>query len=256
MNIVVCCKYVPNVEGISTDANGSVSLANAEWKLNDSDMNAIQAGVDLAAQTGGKLIALNIGDEHVENSKMRKDMLSRGPEEHVYVSDPALADLDAAKTAKVLAAAVKKLGADVVICGEGSEDYYNQQTGLQLGARLGWTTVGSVDKIDIENDALVVERLLEKTVQVLEADLPAVLTVTRSINSPKIPNLRAVLAAGKKPVTALSLEELGVNIDTDAETVSLVAPESADRKNQIISGGDLTETVREFVRCLKSEGVL
>lgn len=256
MNIVVCCKYVPSVDNIETRADGTVSLANAEWKLNESDMNAIQAGVDLAEQTGGKLIALNIGDAHVENTKMRKDMLSRGPEEHVYVCDDALVDADAALTAKVLAAAAKKISADVIICGEGSEDYFNQQTGIQIGARLGWTTVNNVDNIKVDGDALVVERMLEKNVQVLELALPAVLTVTRTINSPKIPNLKAVLSAGKKPVTALKLDELDVELGTDAQTVSLVAPESTDRKNIILSGEDLADVAAQFVRCLKSEGVL
>lgn len=256
MNIVVCCKFLPSVDDLVTREDGSVSLANAEWKINEADLNTVQAGVDLAKATGGKLIALTVGDRHIESGKLKKDLLSRGPEELFQVISDDLQTADPSVLSRILAAAVSKIGADVVICGDGSEDYYNQQTGIQLGEILGWANVNNVNKIEIEDGLLVVERLLEKRIEVLEVPMPAVLTVSKSINVPQRPNMRAVLAAGKKPVQVCSAEELNISFQTCMETLSVQAPDSVDRKNIVFSGGDTEKMVNDFIRGLKSEGVL
>lgn len=256
MNIVVCCKFVPSVDDLSVGAGGTVSLANAEWKINEFDLNAVEAGVALAKETGGKLIALSVGDSHLEAGKLRKDLLSRGPEEMYQVIDPALATADASVISRVLAKAIEKIGADIVLCGDGSEDYYSQQTGLQTGERLGWTTIGNIDAVKAEGGAVVAERLLEKKIEVLNVALPAVLTVTTSINTPPRPNMRAVLAAGKKPVTVWSLADVDADAQSSVEVLGISAPDSVDRKNIMVDGETADEVAEKLAHYLKSEGVL
>lgn len=256
MNIAVCCKFVPSVDDLVTHDDQSVSFENAEWKINEFDLHAVEAGVALAKETGGKLIAVTVGDSHVESSKLRKDLLSRGPDEMVVISADELAGADPAVVSELVAKAAEKIGADLILCGAGSEDYYNQQTGLQIGEWLGWATVADVDSIALEGGKLVVDRLLEKKIEVLELPLPAVISVTTSINTPTRPNMRAVLAAGKKPVTVMTPEELEVDAKPAMDIIGVVAPESVDRKQVILSAEDLNVTAAELVRCLKSEGVL
>jgi electron transfer flavoprotein beta subunit len=149
MNIIVCFKFAPDAEDIEVNRDGTISTEKAEWIIGEYDMQAIEAGMRLAEATGGKVIALSAGPQKINNSKLKKDVLSRGPDELVLVVDDGMLKADTAATAQVLAAAVRKLGgADVVLCGEGSSDLYFQQVGLQLGETLGVPTLNAISKIE------------------------------------------------------------------------------------------------------------
>jgi len=184
MNIVVCVKLTPDPSDIEVKSDGSISLERAEWSIGNFDLQAVEAAVRLAeaaaaAGEESKVIALSAGPEAIDQSKLKKDLLSRGPDELVMVVDDALRGADTAATAAVLAQAVRKLGpVDLVLCGEGSADLYFQQVGLQLGERLCLPTLNAISKIERDGEVLVVERDLEDEVEVLEVPLPAVLSVT------------------------------------------------------------------------------
>lgn len=256
MNIIVCCKFVPDTQDIETRPDGSVSLDRAVWKISEYDLQAVEAGVRMAAATGGKLIALSVGPPRIDAAQLKKDLLSRGPEELNLVIDSNLANADTAVVSAILAEVIKQVGADLVLCGEGSADYYFQQTGLQVGERLGWATLNGIEVIEPMGDRVKVERLLENEIEVLDVPLPAVLTVTSSINTPPVPGMKAVLSAGKKPVKVWSLAELGLeSLTARLEVISTSAPKTVDRKGQII-GGSVTEAVAELVRNLGGEGLI
>ncbi len=256
MNIIVCCKFAPDTQDIETRMDGSISLDKAVWKISEYDLQAIEAGARLAEATGGKCIAVSVGSPRIDASQFKKDLLSRGPDELYLVIDSNLANEDIAVVSTILSEVVKKVGADVVLFGEGSSDNYFQQTGLQVGEKLNWATLNAIDAIESVGDKLKVERLLENEIEVLEIPLPAALTLTSSINNPPVPGMKAVLSAGKKPVTVLSLAELGLdNLAAHLEIVSTSAPKDADRKRQVITG-TVAEAVAELVRCLDSEGVI
>jgi electron transfer flavoprotein beta subunit len=257
MNVVVCCKFVPCIQDIQKKPDGSLSWERAVWQISDYDLQAIQAGLDLAAATGGKLTAVTVGSAEIRNGRLRKDLLSRGPGELYAVVDDSLPDADIGVISALLAAMIKKIGADIVVCGEGSADYYYQQTGLQLGERLGWPCLNGVNAIEVGGDGrLLVERVREDAVDSLSAPLPAVLCVTSSINAPERPTMKAVLAAGKKPYTEWSADEVGTGGQQSSLVAeSTVAPFSARRKN-IVLEGEPEETAAQLIRCLKADGVL
>jgi len=257
MNIVICCKFVPCPQDIEKNIDGSVSFDRATWEISEFDLQAVEAGMVLAKATGGKLIAVSVGSSRIEASQLKKDLLSRGPDELYLVSDDELTDADTGVISTILAKAAEKIGADIVICGEGSADYYYQQTGCQIGERLGWATLNYIDSIEAGDGFLKVERTLESKIEVLEVPLPAVLSVTTNINTPPRPNMRAILSASKKPVTMLSLSDLGItSIAENVKVVSTIAPRSVDRKNIVVSGDTMEVAAAEFVRCLKVDGVL
>jgi len=258
MNIIVCYKLTPDAADIEIKPDGSIGLERAEWTISSFDLQAIEAGVRLAEATGGKVIALSAGPHPLDNSKLKKDLLSRGPDELLLVVDDRLKDADTATTASVLAQAVRKAGgADLVLCGEGSADLYFQQVGLQLGEKLGLPTLNAISCIDPGGDRLVIERRLEDDLEILEVPLPAVLSVTTDINPPRLPTLKEILKAGKKPVTVWSLADLGFDSEPEVqvEVISTQAPAGVQRKKIIIPGTP-EEAVKALVGYLGKEGLI
>jgi electron transfer flavoprotein beta subunit len=259
MNIVVCVKLTPDASDIETRPDGSVSLERAEWGIGSFDLHAMEAGVKLVESASGKVIALTAGPQRINQSKLKKDILSRGPDELVMIADDALTDADTAVTSRVLAAAAGQLeGVDLVLCGEGSADLYFQQVGLQLGERLGWSTINAVSSIVMNGeDAVRVERSLEDEIEVLDVPLPAVLSVTTDINQARLPTMKEILKASKKPVTELTLESLGLTAELQnrIETASTHAPKQVQRKGVVISGTP-QEMAQALVEQLKKEGIL
>lgn len=257
MNIAVCVKLTPDAGDIEVKNDGSISLDRAEWIIGGFDLQAIEAAVRLAEAAEGKVIAISAGPPQIDNSRLKKDVLSRGPDEMYLVADQALANANTALTAAVLAAAVRKLGPfDLVLCGEGSADLYFQQVGLQLGELLGWPTLNFISKITPQGAGLLVERTLEEEVEVLEVPLPAVLSVTSDINPPRLPNIKEILKASKKPTVTENLSSLGVALpENTAEIISVKAPQQAQRKNVIIEGST-DEAVQALIGYLNKEGLL
>ena len=143
MNIVACYKIVPDAQDIEVGADGALRLDRAQWVLGEYDLVAIEAAAQLAAATDGSAVLLSAGGEKLNDTKLVKAALSRGADELYRVVDPALEDADAFQTASVLAAALRKIDFDLVVCGEGSADRYSQQVGLLVGALLGLPVVNA-----------------------------------------------------------------------------------------------------------------
>lgn len=256
MNIVVCAKLVPDPEDIEIGSDGSVSLEKADWMIGEYDLQAIEAGVRLVEARGGKLIALSAGPSQINTSKLKKDLLSRGPDELYLVVDDSLRDADTSVIASVLAAAITKLGqVDLVLCGEGSADLYFQQVGLQLGERLGWPTFNAISKIEARDGKLLVERSLEDEVELLELPLPAALSVTTDINTPRLPTMKMILLATKKTITQVIINDLGVKLENQVEIISIKAPYRVTRKQVRITGTS-EDAARALVGYFCREGVL
>jgi electron transfer flavoprotein beta subunit len=254
MDIITCYKIVPDAQDLVVLADQTLSLAKAELQIGQYDLNAVEAGMQIIEIVGGKVIALSAGGNNVDNSKLKKSILSRGPHELFLVKEESLENADTHWTASVLAAAVKKIGTyDLVLCGEGSSDLYAQQVGIQLGEILGLPTVNSVSRIIPQGDKIMVERTLENEIEVLEIPLPAVICVTTDINITRIPSMKDILGAAKKPSTLWTLADLDLaEAEIYNETISTLAPKQTDRK-RIIVQGDSTEQITEFYKNIRSE---
>ncbi len=253
MKIITCYKLVPEEQDIAVKADGVLDTSKAAPKINQFDLNAIEAAVEIKALIGEcKITALSIGGKALDNPKARKDILSRGPDDLTVVVDEKFEQALPHQTARVLAAAAKKNGFDLIICGDGSGDLYAQQVGMQLGELLEVATINAVSKIvSAQDSTITVERALDNEVEVLEITLPAVISVSADINEPTIPSMKTILAAGRKPVTKLTAEELELaEIPALVESVSVLAPKQAERKQIIIDGDDEAQ-VAEFAEHLR-----
>ena len=251
MNTVACYKITPDNQDVAVAPDGSIDLAHAAMVLGEYDLRAIEEAATVAEATEGRAVLLTAGGEALGDTKLVKAALSRGASELYSVSDPALADADAFQTATVLAAALGKMEYDLVICGEGSADRYEQQVGSLLGSLLGLPVVNAVSSIEPRDGSVVVERALENEVEVLEVALPAVVSVTTDINLPRIPQLKDILAAGKKPVTTWTLDEVGGLPSACVETVSVKAPGNVERKKVVYESGS-AENVGELAANIRA----
>lgn len=246
MRIIACFKAAPDDSDITVGADRTLDVSRAQPKIGSYDLNAIEAARQLADQVGGEVIGISLGGAALANSKLRKDALSRGLDSLVAVAgDP---DADSFQTATALAAAIGELGGcDLVLLGAGSSDRYAQQVGNQLGALLGLPTLNQVNQITPDGDGLRVLRLLENAEQVLGVTLPAVLSVTSGINTPRIAGMKDILAAGKKPVT----ETASALPPASSRTASVLAPEQVDRRHVLVEA-DPEDAARQLAQFLKT----
>jgi electron transfer flavoprotein beta subunit len=250
MNIIVCMKIVPEEQDIVVNGDHTLSIGKAASKISLYDLNALEEATALAGE-GGRITALSVGGERVKNSKTHKDILSRGADALVVVSDPALEGALPETTSTVLAGVAGKLGYDLILCGEGSSDLYAQITGVLTAERLGLPVINCAGKIAAADGALTVERSLDSEREEVCVPLPAVVCVSSDINIPRIPNMKAILHAGKKPVTAVSLADLGVDpAARKAVMQSVLAPQQKERLKNIIEG-DSDDKVAVFADNLR-----
>ena len=252
MKVIACYKCVPEEDDIKVKSNRELDFTGARWKVGTYDLNAVEAAMALSETTGASASVLTAFDSAATESKMKKAILARGPEQLYAVVDESLALADSLTVAKTLAAAVRKIGdVDVVLCGEGSGDRYSQQVGALLGYLLGWNTVNAVDSLRAEGDKLVADRAVERGVETVEVALPAVVSVTSSINKPRIAGMKDILAAGKKPSTEWGLSDVQApGGECKVAFGNATAPEQRSRAMTIIEG-DSDDAIVEFVAALK-----
>ncbi len=239
MKIIACYKLIPEEQDLAVNADGSLNFSRSEPKISPFDLNAIEAAVELNAVIGdGKVTALSVGGKTLENPKSRKDVLSRGPDELLLVIDEQFNNALPHETSAILAAAAKKTGFDLIICGEGSGDLYAQQVGTLLGELLDIPAISGVSKIvAATNGVLTVERGLEEETEVLNIALPALISVSSDINDPKIPSMKAIISAARKPIAVLRGGDIDIgDIPALAQTIAVNAPKQKERLNIIIEG--------------------
>lgn len=250
MKIITCYKLVPEEQDIVVAGDRSLNFDRAETKISQFDLNAVEAGVQLAGE-GGEVIALSAGGKALDNTKARKDILSRGPQALYLVQDAQLEQVLPYQTARALAAAASKIEFDLLLCGEGSGDLYAQQVGLLVGELLKLPTLNAVSRITAIDGGVLVERTLEDEIEVIEVPLPAVLCVTSDINTPKIPTMKAILGAGKKPVTLWNAADVGwAPVAEQVRLAKVYAPEQTDRKRVMIEG-DSPEAISALAEHLR-----
>lgn len=248
MKILVGCKVVPEEQDIAVNGE-TLELSKANPKISQFDLNALQAAVDIKEQNADANIkVVSIGGKSLENTKVRKDILSRGADELVVVSSDKFENLLPCDTAEMFKQTASNLGFDLIICGDGSGDLFAGQTGLRVGALLDIPAINSVNKIvSVDTTKIVVQRELENEIEELEIALPALICVSTDINTPAIPGMKAILAAAKKPVNAM---DSNFDLSGVVELKEVKAPKKKDRLKVIVEG-DGDDKIAEFAANFK-----
>ena len=247
MNIVAAFKVVPDDQDIQVSADGTLDYSKAKNTVSAYDLNAIEAAAQLA--DGGRVLAVTAGHSEIDDYKLKKNILARGVDELYMTADDACKGLDAHAAAAALADLVAKAGEyDLILCGDGSADDYAQQVDVQLAARLGLPSVNGATKIEAGSGSVTVERTLEDVVEVVEAPLPCVVSVAPDIALPRIPGMKDILAAGKKPMNVAGADGA---YESSIEVASCLAPKQADRKREILEAS-ADGAIEQFAAALKA----
>ena len=250
MNIIVPIKVLADDQDIVVAADRSLDDSKAHRIVSTYDLNALEAAAQLAAaHDGSKVVAVSVADAKADDSKLKKGILARGVDELAMVADDACADLDAHATAAMLAKLVGAQGGfDLVVCGDGSADNYAQQVDVQLADALGLPVVTAVCAISVEGGVATCDRMLESKVQTVQVDLPAVVSVVPDVALPRIPGMKDILAAGKKPSAVDAASEAAPAV---VEIVETKAPRQAERKLEILDAS-VDGDIEKFAAALKA----
>lgn len=221
MRVVVCTKETPDTAAkVEVTPEGDVTWGDAPLVINPWDEYAVEEAILLTDRGATGTTVLGVGTEATKEAL--KHALAMGIDEAVLVSDPAFQGADALVTSHVLAKSVEKVGdAGLVIFGKMTTDGGTGATPVQVGRWLGWPTLTYVFKIrEIDFDArtITVERLLEEGKQIVQASLPAVISVVKDINEPRYPSFMGIRKASRADIPTWSAEDIG----TDAAVTSKV----------------------------------
>jgi electron transfer flavoprotein beta subunit len=217
MNIVVLVKQVPD-SGSSRNldpADNTVARAAADNVINEMDEYAIEEALTVKEAQGGEVTVLSVGPDSATDA-IRK-ALSMGADKAVHVVDDAIHGSDALQTSAVLAAALQQLEYDLVLCGAEATDSQMSVMPALLSERLGIPQLSGARKLTVDGSTVKVERQTDGGYWALEASLPAIVSTWDTINEPRYPSFKGIMAAKKKPVETKSLADLGI----DASAVGL-----------------------------------
>lgn len=250
MNIVVPIKVLADDQDIVVAADRSLDDSKAHRIVSTYDLNALEAAVQLAtAHEGSKVVAVSVADAKADDSKLKKGILARGVDELVMIADDACADLDAHATAALLARMIDELdAADLIVCGDGSADNYAQQVDVQLADALDLPVATAVCAFSIEGAIATCDRMLETQMQTVQIDLPAVISVVPDAALPRIPGMKDILAAGKKPSAVNAAPEA---VPSVIEVASTLALQQAERKLEMLDAS-VDGAIDKFAAALKA----
>jgi electron transfer flavoprotein beta subunit len=214
MNIVVLVKQVPDSgsERKLDPADNTVARATADNVINEMDEYAIEEALTVKEAQGGEVTVLTVGPDSATDA-IRK-ALSMGADKAVHVVDEAIKGSDAIQTSAVLAAALGQLEYDLILCGAEATDSQMSIMPALLSERLGIPQLSGARKLTVEGGTAKVERQTDAGYWALEAQLPAIVSTWDSINEPRYPSFKGIMAAKKKPVETKTLADLGIDPST------------------------------------------
>ncbi len=218
MNIAVCVKQVPDASEVKIDkATGTMVREGVPAVLNPFDAYAVEEAVRLKEKHGGKVSAVTMGPPQA--GEVLKHVVAMGADDVMLISDRAFAGADTWATSYTLGLGLKKLGPlDLVICGKQAIDGDTAQVGPGVAENLGLPFVAYVRRIvDVSGGKMRVERLIEDGYEVVEVSLPAVITVVKEINAPRMPSLKGKMKAKSLEIKPLSAQDIGA----EAEKIGL-----------------------------------
>jgi electron transfer flavoprotein beta subunit len=262
MKIVVCIKQVPASNDAKIDPETKRIIREGQKAvLNPFDLYAVEEAIQLRNQYGGEVIALSMGPAKAEMSL--KEAISMGVDKAILLSDRAFGGSDTWATSYALAKAIQRIGdVDLVICGKQAVDGDTAQVGPGISAHLDWpqaTYVMAVEKVTPAG--ITVKRMHEDGYDVCEMGLPAVMTVVKDINIPRVPTLKGRLAAEKMEIPVWRPQDIGADVEkiglggSPTRVVKTQPPAPRQTSTKRIEGS-AQECARDLIRELRLRNIL
>lgn len=262
MRIVVCIKQVPATNDAKIDPETKrIVREGVKAILNPFDTYAIEEGVLLREQLGGEVVALSMGPPKAEATL--REAIAQGADRAVLLSHRAFGGSDTWATSYALACAIRKLGgADLVICGKQAIDGDTAQVGPGIAAHLGWPQATHVMKLkSATSSGIVAVRMHEEGYDICELVLPAVITVVKDINTPRVPTLKGRLAAQKITIPVWSPDDIGadpakIGLDGSPTRVVKTEPPPARQKASQCITGPSSECAAQLLYTLRQRSLI
>jgi electron transfer flavoprotein beta subunit len=241
--------------------NERINISRTSLVINEYDKNAVEEGVRIKEKFGGKLIIFSaltwgpIEKKMQDFERILRECLAMGVDEAHAIIDEKIINATSLETTKAIASLVKKIGNfDILITGESSMDTSSFQFAPRLASILNLPIITFAKKINIEGNKILVERDIEDKIQIIESELPCILSVTGEINQPRVPTIKQILQAKSKPLLKYKLSDLGIDISPTKilEEIRII---QVKRKN-IFLEGNLEEIAEKLTNILKEEKIL
>ncbi len=257
MKIVCCLKQVPDTKNVRLDPlTNTLSREGVQSIMNPYDRHALEEGVRLKEKFGGTVVALSMGPPQAE--EMLRDAVACGADEAVLVSDRAFAGSDTWATTYTLSMAIKRIGGcDLVLCGKQAIDGDTAQVGPGLAHRLDFAYASYARKIHgLQDNDLYIQRMMDDGYDELKVKLPALLTVVKEINEPRIPSLKGKMRA--KKIEILRLDAAAIQADpaclglagSPTKVFRVFAPELRGERTMLV--GTTHEQICQLTTILQS----
>jgi electron transfer flavoprotein beta subunit len=252
LNSVVCVKHIPdpNVPG---EMDGDVLKRHGvQGVLDPGDEFGVEAALLLKEVHGGEVTVVSMGPEPAQEAVRRA--LSMGADRSLLITDDALRGADALITARVLAAAIKRVEYDIVIAGVESTDGYTGTMPSSLAEFLGLPQLTFANAVEVEDGVVSVHRQTSSGYHVVECSLPALVTVTAGVNEPRYPSFKGIMAAKKKPQEQLSLADLGLGagqLSSDQRVEELTSEEERRAGEVVADDGQGASRIADFLKAAK-----
>ena len=261
MNIIVLVKQVPDAAEVKINRETNTLIRDGVPSIiNPYDLYAIEEALRLREKHGGKVTAVTMGPPQA--AEALKEAVSLGVDEVVLLSDRAFAGADTWATSYALSQGIRKIGAyDLVIAGKQAIDGDTAQVGPETADMLGIPFVAYIRKIEqVEGATMVAERLMDEGYDVVETSLPALITVVKEINEPRVPSLKGKMKAKSLKITAWTAADIGADVSklglkgSPTQVVRIFPP--APRGNREMLSGSIEEQVATVARKLKEQSLI
>lgn len=263
MNIVVCVKQVldPDVPTsafhLDQETNRVRVSGNIPPVVNGFDENAVEAALIIGENLESKVTILSVGSDFA--LEVMKKPLSMGADNLVLVDDPQLSELDANATVYVLNEAIKRIGPfDLVLCGRQASDWDNAHVPLGLAESLRLPCITMAQQIEMSNSMVLVNRVFPDGYEKVEADLPALVTVSNEIGQPRYPTLRGIMAASRRAPIVWTADDLGLDfarLEPKISVTCLSIP-SSDSECEFIEADTEAEAGSRLAKRLREEKLI
>lgn len=249
MNVIVCIKQVPDTTEVKIDpVTNTLIRSGIPSIVNPFDKNAVETALQMVEMYGGSVKVITMGPPQAKEAL--KECIAMGADEAILISDRLFAGADTWATSYTLASAIKKIGDfDVILCGKQAIDGDTAQVGPGIAEQLDVAQITYVQKIiSIDNNIILAERVIEGGSEIIEAKLPVMLTVEKSINEPRYPSLKGTRRANKIEISVLSAKDIGasdnlIGLKGSPTHVKRIFSPEIRGKGKIFSG-DSNETSR------------
>jgi len=253
LKILTTVKKVVDVELTIRVESGAIVEEGLQYVMNAWDENAVEASVQIKENNGAETTLVSIGGGD-DNTQIIRRGIAMGIDNGIQIDDPLLAGADSFVLARVLQKVYEKGSYDLVITGKQAQDTDNGQTGIILAENLGIPCVSNVVALDVIDDE---HRLGDGGKEIVELKLPAVVTVSDSINEPRLPQMRGLMMAKKKKIEVMDLAALGTSFEevggSDNRSEILEFSRSQAREGGNKYEGDAAEITTQVVGLLVNE---